>query len=67
MRHALENVIPSAAPLHVVLLAEGDRVAVGDGGVHRSFTLDGQVGLQSFRVATDSCQLFSLSWAMDLR
>ena len=52
MRHALENVIPSAAPLHVVLLAKGDRVAVGDGGVHRALTLDGQGGLQSFRVAT---------------
>ena len=44
--HALQDVVPSAAPLHIVLYIEGDSVAVGDGGIHRSFTLDGQCRLQ---------------------
>ena len=50
--HALQNVIPSTAPLHVVLHVEGDGVAVGDGGVHGPLPLDRQSRLQSFRVAT---------------
>ena len=50
--HALQNVIPSAAPFHIVLHVEGDRVAVGDGGVHRALPLDGQGWLQGVRVAT---------------
>ena len=52
MRHTLQNIIPSAAPFHIVLHIEGDRVAVRDGGVHRPLTLDGEGWLQSFRVAT---------------
>merc|ERR1719495_1763521 len=49
--HALQDVVPPAAPLHIVLYIEGDSVAVGDGGIHRSFTLDGKCRLQGFRVA----------------
>ena len=52
VRHTLQNVIPSAAPFHIVLHVEGDGVAVDDVSVHRSLALDGQGGLQSLRVAT---------------
>ena len=52
MRHTLQNVVPSTAPLHIVLHVEGDGVAVGDGGVHGTLPLDCQGRLQSFRVAT---------------
>ena len=49
--HGLEDVVPAAAPLHLVLRVEGDRVAVRDRGVHVTVALDREGSLDRVRGA----------------
>ena len=53
MRHQLQDVVPTDAPLHVVLHVEGDGVAVDDGGIKVAHALDGQRRLDGVRVVDD--------------